>query len=135
MWFTPWSTRGCVMAWRKRGGASTVSDPAPSLTESPVQDKGLFVEAIDGSIIEGAGGTAAILSLHEADTGALKKRGFGPVFWISVVWVVGIILLAVFANFLPLPDPKATTAKPRLPMGTSGHILGTDPLGRDMLSR
>src|SRR3954454_17697540 len=127
------------MAWRKRGGGSTVSDPTPSLSERPDQEKGFFpeseIEAMADAVVEGAGGAAGIISLREADTGVLKKRSFGPVFWVSVVWVLGVILLAVFAKYLPLPDPKATTAKPRLPMGTSGHILGTDPLGRDMLSR
>ena len=43
---------------------------------------------------------------------------------------------AVLAPWLGLPDPAATNAAQRLlPVGSSGHLLGTDELGRDMLSR
>ncbi|WP_019122259.1 ABC transporter permease [Brevibacillus massiliensis] len=47
-----------------------------------------------------------------------------------------VILLAVLAPFLPLDDPNAVNLAKRLqPPGTDGHLLGTDELGRDMLSR
>jgi peptide/nickel transport system permease protein len=46
------------------------------------------------------------------------------------------ILVAIFANFLAPYDPLALDmAKVLNPPFTSGHILGTDDLGRDMLSR
>ncbi|MCP2232612.1 dipeptide/oligopeptide/nickel ABC transporter permease/ATP-binding protein [Erwinia aphidicola] len=54
----------------------------------------------------------------------------------------GLLLLAVtllsalIAPLLPLPDPDATDLLQRLaPPLTPGHLLGTDALGRDMLSR
>ena len=79
--------------------------------------------------------TAAILVLEEADSGVLAKKKFGPLFWVCVVWVAAIILLAVFASWIHIPDPKATgLAKPRLGV-TAQHLLGTDELGRDQLSR
>jgi peptide/nickel transport system permease protein len=114
-------------------------DLTPTLSEAPAQTKGLFpeaeIEAVADALIGDAGGTAAIEALREADTGVLPKKKFGIVFWISVVWVVGIIVLAVAASWLHLPDPKATgAAKPRLGI-TAGHLLGTDELGRDQLSR
>ena len=47
-----------------------------------------------------------------------------------------ISLAAIFAPWLGLADPAASNAGQRLlPIGTSGHLLGTDELGRDMLSR
>ncbi len=51
-----------------------------------------------------------------------------------------ILLVAVFisliAPMLPLADPAATDLANRLqPPGTEGHWLGTDLLGRDILSR
>src|SRR4051812_40004561 len=115
-------------------------DPTPTLSESPAQSKGLFAEAeseaIADAVIADTGGTAAIASLKEADTGVLPKKKFGPVFWVSVGWVVGIILLAIFASWIHLPDPKATgVAKPRLGIFSGSHLLGTDELGRDQLSR
>jgi peptide/nickel transport system permease protein len=48
----------------------------------------------------------------------------------------GIVLLAVLAPVLPLPDPDITDQPNRLlPPLSEGHLLGTDHLGRDLLSR
>ncbi len=47
-----------------------------------------------------------------------------------------ILSLAVFAPWIAPQDPLHGTMLMRLrPIGTEGHILGTDELGRDMLSR
>ncbi|MCW5711952.1 dipeptide/oligopeptide/nickel ABC transporter permease/ATP-binding protein [Shinella sp.] len=47
-----------------------------------------------------------------------------------------IALLALLVPLLPLPDPDATAPADRLkPVLTEGHLLGTDQLGRDILSR
>nr|WP_244439681.1 dipeptide/oligopeptide/nickel ABC transporter permease/ATP-binding protein [Nitratireductor aquibiodomus] len=50
--------------------------------------------------------------------------------------LVLIIAAALLAPLLPLPDPDATAPANRLlrPL-TEGHLLGTDALGRDILSR
>lgn len=52
-----------------------------------------------------------------------------------VVFVL-IVLTAIAAPLLPLPDPDVTAPANRLfrPL-TEGHLLGTDALGRDILSR
>lgn len=43
---------------------------------------------------------------------------------------------ALFAPWIGLQDPTATDSGRRLlPVGSPGHLLGTDELGRDMLSR
>ncbi len=50
--------------------------------------------------------------------------------------VVLIIMLAIFAPYLSLPDPYRASMLRRLrPIGTAGYPLGTDELGRDMLTR
>lgn len=47
-----------------------------------------------------------------------------------------ILLAAVFAPLIAPHDPYKTSMLNRLaPVGTAGHLLGTDELGRDMLSR
>lgn len=47
-----------------------------------------------------------------------------------------VVLLALLAPVLPLTDPAATNPANRLqPIGSEGHLLGTDHLGRDLLSR
>jgi peptide/nickel transport system permease protein len=47
-----------------------------------------------------------------------------------------IVLAAVFAPWLTSADPlKQDLLSARLPPGSPGHVLGTDELGRDVLSR
>jgi peptide/nickel transport system permease protein len=50
--------------------------------------------------------------------------------------LMAMVLAAVFAPWLPFADPYESSAANRLaPIGSEGHWLGTDELGRDMLSR
>ncbi|WP_439617340.1 dipeptide/oligopeptide/nickel ABC transporter permease/ATP-binding protein [Shinella sp.] len=51
--------------------------------------------------------------------------------------LLGLIALVILlVPILPLPDPDATAPADRLkPLLTAGHLLGTDQLGRDILSR
>jgi peptide/nickel transport system permease protein len=50
--------------------------------------------------------------------------------------VLMLLLLALFGQWLAPADPYASSMMSRLkPLGTPGHVLGTDELGRDMLSR
>ncbi len=59
-----------------------------------------------------------------------------PLTVLGLVLVAFILLTSVAAPVLPLPDPDATDLAARLkPPLTPGHPLGTDQLGRDMLSR
>jgi len=61
---------------------------------------------------------------------------FGPVFWICVGWVLVITFCAVFADYLPFQDPLKTDMSHTFsPPGANGHLLGSDPLGRDLLAR
>lgn len=59
-----------------------------------------------------------------------------PVAMTSALLVLLIILAAVLAPWLAPGDPYTTSMIHRLqPIGTAGHPLGTDELGRDMLTR
>jgi peptide/nickel transport system permease protein len=53
------------------------------------------------------------------------------------LWILlGLVGIAVFAPLLAPHDPFVQDLGNRLaPLGTSGHVLGTDSLGRDILSR
>src|ERR1700682_3930550 len=63
------------------------------------------------------------------------RRHPGVLWWISVAWIAVVALLAVSADVLPLTDPNHTGAG-RLGEGPGiHHWLGTDQLGRDLLSR
>ena len=64
-----------------------------------------------------------------------------PVALISLVLLVAILVIAIAAPSLAPFDPTAQSLRLRLrppswmPGGEPGYLLGTDPLGRDMLSR
>jgi peptide/nickel transport system permease protein len=59
-----------------------------------------------------------------------------PLTLICAAIVLAIVLAAIFAPWLAPHDPYKTSMLKRLaPVGTPGHPLGTDELGRDMLSR
>ena len=59
-----------------------------------------------------------------------------PVAMASAVVLLLIICAAVFAPWLAPADPfKASMLKRLLPIGSSGYWLGTDELGRDMVTR
>lgn len=53
----------------------------------------------------------------------------------SAVLIVVIILMAVFAPLVSPYDPYAQALKDRLLAPSAAHLLGTDELGRDILSR
>ena len=59
-----------------------------------------------------------------------------PVTIICALIVLSIILAAIFAPLIAPHDPFKTSMLKRLaPVGTEGFLLGTNELGRDMLSR
>jgi peptide/nickel transport system permease protein len=50
--------------------------------------------------------------------------------------ILGLFVLAIFGSWLTPADPYAASMLNRLkPIGTQGYTLGSDELGRDMLSR
>ena len=74
-----------------------------------------------------------IEALDSADI--LVRKPLGLLFWLAAGWVGLVVILAILANVLPLPNPdfqnySAINVGPSL-----HHLLGTDDLGRDLLSR
>jgi peptide/nickel transport system permease protein len=63
------------------------------------------------------------------------RHRWGVAVWLSVSWLVVLALAAIFADLLPLYDPADTRAGIPLSIPTSQNWLGTDQLGRDLLSR
>lgn len=67
----------------------------------------------------------------------LKRLGWG--FWIAVAWVVLVVLVAIFANLLPIQNPDAQTCLTSGGLPNAGpslaHWLGCDDAGRDVFAR
>src|SRR4030095_4222621 len=80
----------------------------------------------------------AVLDLEGdvASAEPVRQRRVGALFIFAVAWIVLIGLAAIFANWLPIQSPTDMDllAKRAAPF-TEGHLLGTDHLGRDELSR
>ena len=65
-----------------------------------------------------------------------KELMKSPTGFIGFIILVIVIFLGVFGDFITPHDPMATSLSQKLlPPLSDGHILGTDQLGRDMLSR
>lgn len=62
-----------------------------------------------------------------------RRRDLGALF--GLIWTTVVALAAVLAGVLPLPDPLAVTDSFNLAPGFGAHLLGTDSIGRDVLSR
>lgn len=59
-----------------------------------------------------------------------------PVALVAAAVILFLLILAVFGQWIAPHDPYAGSIMKRLkPIGFEGHPLGTDELGRDMLSR
>jgi peptide/nickel transport system permease protein len=68
--------------------------------------------------------------------GVIRRLCRDPVALAALLIVVILIAIAILAPYLAPYDPTKTSVIRRLkPIGTPGYVLGTDELGRDMLSR
>ena len=70
-----------------------------------------------------------------AAPGKKKKRGYGVTFWLAAVWLVVVLISALFADLLPVKDPLTPDVINKLAYPGPEHWLGTDGLGRDTLAR
>ena len=87
------------------------------------------VVAQETGITAGAGSAGILLP----NPPRKKRRTF---YWLALAWLAVVVLSAIFADLLPLKDPNAQVIRDRLSApGENGYILGTDNIGRDLLSR
>jgi peptide/nickel transport system permease protein len=71
----------------------------------------------------------------EPEPTVIQKK-LGLFFWICVGWIAFVIIMAIIANLLPLPNPTYQNySNPQNAGPGWGHLLGTDDLNRDILSR
>ncbi|GAB6902758.1 ABC transporter permease [Kineosporia succinea] len=67
----------------------------------------------------------------------LRHRRIGTNWLSAASWLVLVffVLVALVGPFLVSADPMRQSNSPLLPLGSGGHPLGTDDLGRDELAR
>ena len=64
-----------------------------------------------------------------------RRRRLSNIFWAAAAWIALVVAAAALANFLPIPSPTEMDMLARRMPPDAQHWLGTDGLGRDMLSR
>jgi peptide/nickel transport system permease protein len=68
--------------------------------------------------------------------GVWRRLRRDPVAIFAALVILALILMAIFAPYLAPADPYRASSLRRLrPIGSTGYPLGSDDLGRDMLSR
>ncbi len=82
--------------------------------------------------------SAAIEASTVAPPASTRSRRRGKLnvpLWVGLAMTTVFIGVAVLSMFWTPADPNAIAPADRLlPFGTPGHLVGTDPLGRDVLS-
>ena len=64
------------------------------------------------------------------------RRSLNPIRMGGAIFILLIVVLTLAVPLLAIPDPLAQDIANSLqPIGSPGHVLGTDRFGRDMLSR
>ena len=90
------------------------------------------------------GGPDEAAQRHTAVTGLLRRRSAAArrsryssiKIWLGALCAGVVVIPVVLARVLPLQDPiVGRLADSSLPPLSAGHLLGTDPNGRDLLSR
>lgn len=100
----------------------TTSTPIPDLSEIP------------GSIL---GRESAVTKVLLRRSAAARRARYSTIkIWIGALCAAIVVIPVVFAQALPLPDPiVGQLTDSSLPPFSPGHLFGTDPNGRDLLSR
>ncbi len=87
-----------------------------------------------------AGGAGLIAEVAHAEEflgeDELVKKKLGIGFWIAIVWMVVVVVLALLAPTL-FENPNSARASSNLPdlSPSTDHLFGTDRLGRDVFGR
>ncbi len=108
-------------------------DPDPEHTEAETRGVGLAPSVIGTAEAVGVAIGDTVPEDPEGKPDAKGKIGIGG--WLAISWLGLILALALLAPVLPLHDPLEQFSGLASSGPQTGHPLGTDALGRDMLSR
>jgi peptide/nickel transport system permease protein len=89
---------------------------------------------VPGSVL---GRDSAVNKVLLRRSAAVRRARYSTIkIWVGAICAGVVIIPVVLARVLPLPDPiVGALSESSLPPFSPGHLLGTDPNGRDLLSR
>ena len=89
---------------------------------------------VPGSIL---GRDSAVNKVLLRRSAAARRARYSTIkIWVGAICAGVVVIPVVLARVLPLPDPiVGALSESSLPPFSAGHLLGTDPNGRDLLSR
>lgn len=95
------------------------------------------MSALDTSTVaaETTADMAGIVAPASEPDEAYRRRRLGVGFWLAVTWLVGIVVAAALADFLPLKDPNQTFSGVSRTGPSAAHWFGADNIGKDVFSR
>ena len=80
--------------------------------------------------------TVLVLGEERQEAGRRRRRrSVSPIIWLSLLVVAGVLVMAVFGTLLAPQSPSAQHLALIDASPSGAHWLGTDALGRDVLSR
>jgi len=90
---------------------------------------------IDEAAPLGEADPAALAGVEVPEAVKRQRRSWGLAFWLAAGWLCLVLFCALFADWLPLKSPVDPAVRNKLSPPTTENWLGTDNLGRDILSR
>ena len=73
--------------------------------------------------------------LEPLDPNRKRRKGLGFAAWLAIIWIVGLLALAILAPVLGIPDPNKSFPEIARKGPVAGHLLGGDANGRNLLAR
>ena len=100
-------------------------------------DEQLDAVAVPGAVVQGILGEDNVIANIDEEELPVGRRWHRPkgLRLLAAIWLILILGACFLAPWLPLPDPEAGVGEIAEKPFSPGHILGTDQLGRDMMSR
>ena len=83
----------------------------------------------------GASASVLIEAIEESPPSGTTKSKLGVGAWVAIAWLGGLLVLAIIAPWIGIPDPNESFPSIARQGPSAGHLLGGDSNGRDLLAR